>query len=166
MPVAPIPTRTRVVIFMTAHQSNDIPGTDSPLACLLPLGSSTFAERLLDSCIQAGVRHVDVVVSDYPENVRAVLGDGSAWGLHIAWHLAKNAHSAYTVLQSLNFSAEDLVVIGHAHQWIAPRILAALVENLQRQCMQTQTRSCAGRDGAANVPISLVLVPCTKMKRS
>ncbi len=119
--------RTRVVIFMTAQRATDIPGTDNRLACLLPLGSASFAERVMESCALSGVRMLDVVVSDYPESVRAVLGDGSAWGLQLRWHLAKDSASPYKVLHGLHFADGELVVIGHGHQWLSARVLRSLL---------------------------------------
>jgi len=121
--------KTRAVIFMTAQRAADIPHTDNPLACLLPFGSATFAERVMDSCATAGLRHVDVVVSECPEAVRALLGDGSAWGLTLTWHLAKDSATPYKVLHSLDFADDDLVIVGHAHQWVADRVVRALQQD-------------------------------------
>lgn len=118
--------KSRVVIFMTAQRADDIPHTDNPLACLLPFGSATFAERVLDSCAAAGVRHLDLVVSDCPEKVRARIGDGSAWGVSLAWRLVKDSATPYQVLHSLDFSDEDLVIVGHAHKWVAESAVRAL----------------------------------------
>ena len=118
----------RVVIFMTSYRPADIPGIDNPLACLLPLGSATFAEKIMETCALAGVRQVDVVISDHPESVRAILTDGSAWGLKINWHLARDTVSPYKTLRGLNFADDDLVVIGHAHQWVSERVLRALLQ--------------------------------------
>lgn len=118
----------RVVIFMTSYRPADVPSIDNPLACLLPLGSATFAEKIMETCALAGVRQVDVVVSDHPESVRAMLADGSAWGLRINWHLARDTVSPYKILRGLNFNDDDLVVIGHAHQWVCERVLRALLQ--------------------------------------
>ncbi len=57
----------RVLLFMTHERPADVPGDEQPLACLLPLGTASFAERTMDSCALAGVRQLDVVVSDSPE---------------------------------------------------------------------------------------------------
>jgi len=69
-----------------------------------------------------------VVVSDSPEAVRTFLGDGSAWGLSLTWHLAKDGCAPYTVLRSLNYSDDDLVVIGHADQWVGERVIRLLLQ--------------------------------------
>lgn len=118
--------QTRLVLFMTTHRPSDIPGIDNPLACLLPLGSATFVERVMESCALTGLSHIDVVASDHPESLRAALGDGEAWGLKLTWHLAKDPVAPYKVLSSLNFADDDLIVIGHAHQWVSERLISTL----------------------------------------
>jgi NDP-sugar pyrophosphorylase family protein len=117
-----------LVIFMTARRAPDIPKLDNPLACLLPLGSATFAERVIQSCALAGVKHIHVVVSDCPEAARALLGDGSAWGLSLTWHLAKDGSAPYTVLRSLSLADAERVVVGHADHWISEHGVRSLLQ--------------------------------------
>lgn len=121
------PRPTRVVIFTTVVQHVDIPGDDN-LACLLTLGTATFIQRVMDSCALAGVREVDLVVSEQPEMLRKVLHDGGPWGIRINWHYAKNTASPYTVLRGMGLDATDRVLIGHAHQWVASRIISELLQ--------------------------------------
>ena len=119
----------RVLVFMTARTVPDIPGTDHPLACLLPLGTATFAERLMDSCAQAGLREIDLVVSEHPESLRERLGDGSRWGLRLHWHLAKETATPYTVLQGLHLPGNERVLLGHGHRWVSERVLRTLAQH-------------------------------------
>lgn len=117
----------RVVLFMTTPSAADIPAGAHSLACLLTLGTSTFAERLMHSCAQAGLREIDVVVSESPESVRERLGNGSQWGLKLTWHLAKDTATPYTALQGMRLRDGQRVLIGHGHRWVAERILRALM---------------------------------------
>lgn len=117
----------RVVIFMTALRGPDIPAGDNSLACLLPLGTATFAERVMDSCAQAGLREIDLVVSEQPERLRERLGDGSQWGLHLNWHLSKETATPYAVLQSLHLKSGQRLLIGHGHRWLGARVLQSLI---------------------------------------
>jgi hypothetical protein len=117
-----------VVLFMTQERPADVPGEDQLLACLLPMGTASFAERVMDSCALAGVRQVDVVVSEYPEALRQVLQDGAPWGIRIHWHHAKDSASPYKVLRGMALDPAQRLVIGHAHQWVASRIVHELVQ--------------------------------------
>lgn len=119
----------RVVIFFTALRDPDIPAGDNSLACLLPFGTATFAERVLDSCSQAGLRQIDLVVSEQPESLRERLGDGSRWGLQLTWHLSKETATPYTVMQGLRLKSGQRMLIGHGHRWVAERVLRRLVEH-------------------------------------
>jgi len=127
-PVAPPAPAPRVVLFMTAPSADDIPAGDVSLGCLLPFGTSSFAERVLDSCAQAGLKDVDLVVSEHPENLRKRLGDGSQWGLKLTWHLAKMTATPYTVLRGMALPPGQRVLIGHGQRWVSERIVRALLQ--------------------------------------
>jgi hypothetical protein len=123
------PRPARVVLFMTHERAADVPGDDHRLACLLPLGTASFAERVMDSCALAGVRQLDVVVSEQPEALRAILQDGAPWGIQLRWHHAKESASPYTVLRGMGLGPQEHVVIGHAHQWVGSRIVRELMHS-------------------------------------
>ena len=125
----PSPCAARVVLFMTQERADDVPGDEHLPACLLPLGTASFAERIMDSCALAGVRQLDVVVSGHPEALRALLQDGAPWGIQLKWHHAKESASPYTVLRGMCLTSEEHVVIGHAHQWIGSRIVRELMHS-------------------------------------
>lgn len=118
----------RLVLFMTTPSAADIPCGANSLACLLPLGTSTFAERLMDSCAQAGLREIDLVVSEDPESLRERLGDGSQWGLRLAWRHAKDTATPYTVLRGIGLARGERVLLGHGHRWVAHSLLRALMQ--------------------------------------
>lgn len=119
---------SRIVLFMTQGLAADVPGHDKALACLLPLGTASFAERVMDSCALAGVRQIDVVVSEHPEALRSILQDGLPWGIRLNWHHAKESAIPYTVLRGMGLSAHENVVIGHAHQWVDSTIVHGLMQ--------------------------------------
>ncbi|WP_296509931.1 hypothetical protein [Rhodoferax sp.] len=122
------PRPIRVVLFMTQECAADVPGDEHMLACLLPLGSASFAERVMDSCALAGVRQIDVVVSEHPEALRATLQDGAPWGIQLNWQHAKESATPYTVLRGMGLAPHEQVLIGHAHQWVASRIIGELLQ--------------------------------------
>lgn len=122
------PPAPRVVIFMTAQRASDIPCGDNSLACLLPLGTATFAERVMDSCSQAGLHEIDLVLSEHPECLRERLGDGSQWGLKLNWHLAKETATPYAVLRGMSLATGQRLLIGHGHRWLSERVLQALAQ--------------------------------------
>jgi hypothetical protein len=117
----------RVVLFLTTPSASDIPLSEPQPACLLPLGHASFAERVLDSCAQAGLREIDLVASDQPERLRALLGDGWRWGLRLRWHLAKDSTTPYSLLRTLQRLGADSLLLGHAHCWLDAAALRQLL---------------------------------------
>ncbi len=57
---------------------------------------------------------MDIVASDQPEALRALLGDGSRWGMRLRWHFAADPARPYGVLRSLHLQPAQRLVIGHA----------------------------------------------------
>ena len=129
---------------MTTPSAADIPAGANSLACLLPLGTSTFAERLMDSCAQAGLREIDLVVSEDPESLRERLGDGSQWGLRLAWHHAKDTATPYTVLRGIGLPGGQQVLVGHGHRWVAHSLLHALMQEASVAICMGETLSWTG----------------------
>jgi hypothetical protein len=119
---------TRIVLFMTQERAADVPAADHLLACMLPLGTASFAERVMDSYALAGVRQIDLVVSEHPEALRAALQDGTPWGIQLNWHYARESASPYAVLRGMGLKPNEHVVIGHAHQWVSSRIVRELMQ--------------------------------------
>jgi hypothetical protein len=54
----------------------------APLA-ITPLLGNTLLGYWLESLAARGVKHVTVLASDRPDQVRAAVGDGRRWGLHV-----------------------------------------------------------------------------------
>jgi hypothetical protein len=95
---------------------------------MLPLGTASFAERVMDSCALAGVRQIDLVVSEHPEVLRAALQDGAPWGIQLNWHHARESASPYNVLRGMGLKPHEHIVVGHAHQWVSSRIVRELMQ--------------------------------------
>ncbi|MBA3269715.1 MAG: NTP transferase domain-containing protein [Acidobacteria bacterium] len=56
----------------------------------MPIGGMTIIDRILQWLQEAGVRRVVLNLHHKPETITAIVGDGSAWGLHVryAWERA------------------------------------------------------------------------------
>lgn len=117
----------RCVIFMTERCASDIPsaGHGTP-AALLPLGAWTLAEKVIESCAEAGFQDIDVVTSHAPEQLRHVLENGWRWGVRLNWHTVQDAAAPYRILRSLDLRGTGRLIIGHADRWIATTVLREL----------------------------------------
>lgn len=132
------------VIFMTAMADTTIPTSITKPACLLPMGWSSMAERMLDACAQAGMKNIDLVASDNAELICAQLGDGAQWGLRLNWHLLKDGHTPYGILRDLAKIRQGRVLVGHAHRWLCADSLVALCEKDQVAIVMEPTMRWSG----------------------
>jgi N-acetylglucosaminyldiphosphoundecaprenol N-acetyl-beta-D-mannosaminyltransferase len=104
----------RAVIFATRRAANGLPVPADTPAALLPMGCHTVIEQVMERLLHAAITEVDIVASDRPEALRALLGDGSRWGVRLHWHLAADPHRPYGVLRSPVLQHVHRLVIGHA----------------------------------------------------
>ena len=127
-PVVAAACGVRAVIFTTPRAPADVPvPADTPVA-LLPLGCQTVIEQLLANVAQAAIADVDLVVCDQPEVLRALLGDGSRWGLRLHWHLVKDPTRPYGLLASATLRQARRVVIGHTDRCPSVAMLLRLAQ--------------------------------------
>ena len=104
----------RAVIFATRRAAADLPVPADTPAALLPMGCQTVIEQIMDRLLHAAITEVDIVASDRPEALRALLGDGSRWGIRLRWHLVADPTRPYGVLRSPHFQHAHRLVVGHA----------------------------------------------------
>ncbi len=119
----------RVVLFLTTPSDTSIPGADYPLASLLPLGYAAFAEHVMQACAAAGLRDIELVASEYPERLRALLGNGARWGLRLRWHLVRDGAAPYGFLRDSLGALASRLLIGHGHQWLDTEVIRSLCQD-------------------------------------
>lgn len=123
------PDSVRAVLFLTALSDASIPGTRYPLASLLPLGHAAFAEHVVQACATAGLRDIELVASEHPEPLRALLGNGARWGLRFRWHLVRDGATPYGFLREGMGGDAGRLLIGHGHQWLDASVLGGLLRS-------------------------------------
>ena len=103
---------------MTDHRppTSDAPGprvilvaaagpSDMPLmaqrwpAARLPLVDRPFIQHLLERLVRSGFRDFEVILSQRPETVEALLADGTRWGCRIRYHLVRDPERPYGPLR-------------------------------------------------------------------
>ena len=154
------------VIFATPRVASDLPLPEDHPTALLPLGCQTLAEQLMAHLAQAAILDVELVACDQPEALRALLGDGSRWGLRLHWHLMKDPAHPYAVLDRLALRGARRLVLGHADRCPPVATLLRLAQGEQwlvragegqapawsgwgSVVPQRLPASCAGLDAAA-----------------
>lgn len=68
-------------------------------AARLPLVDRPFIQHVLERLVRFGFRDFDVILSQRPETVEGLLGDGTRWGCCIRYHLARDPQRPYGPLR-------------------------------------------------------------------
>lgn len=126
------------------------PLTDRACVALLPVVGKPVLEHTLEALVAAGIRAAVVAISPFADQVRAVSGDGSRWGMRLDYVLTQGEEDPDTVVERCQnrIQAEVLALRGDVLRG------AALGEFLQRAA-EVGGPVVQGR--AANAPISLCL---------
>lgn len=83
----------------------------SPLF-LLPLIDRPFLQHVVEFVADAGVVDgIEIVLSQAPETVEALFGDGTRWGVPITYHLVRDAARPYAALARLS---DGPLLLAHA----------------------------------------------------
>lgn len=152
----------RCVVFLTRRCAPDMPvRTPGMPAALLPLGACTFAEKVMESCAQAGIRSIDLVTSDSPELLRRVLADGWRWNVELRWHAVKDPVAPYGIFRSLGLHNAPRVIVGHGDHWIAPGVLKALADSGPAALFHSPQSTWTGWISLTGAQATALEPPCT-----
>jgi hypothetical protein len=83
-------------------------------AALLPLVDRPVIQHVIENLVGRGVTEISVVLSLYPEQFSALLGDGSRWGCRIETRLVRSEEQPYGVLRALVPGPATMLLLGHA----------------------------------------------------
>ncbi len=82
-------------------------------ASLLPLVDRPFIQHLVEFVIEGGTTRFEFVISHLPEKMEKFLEDGSRWGSQFVFHLAQDPFHPYEPLKSMEFPAEQYLLLAH-----------------------------------------------------
>lgn len=83
-------------------------------SCLMPLLDRPFVQHVIEHVAGLGVTDIQVIICPQPEDIEAVLGDGTRWGVGIQYHLARNPDRPYERLPAALLNHEGPVLLAHA----------------------------------------------------
>lgn len=114
---------TRAIIVATGADSTPA-GQQMPIPnFLLPLVDRPFIQHVVEYFIGRGVTEYDFILSDHPEKIENLLGDGKRWGARFRYHLARDSRRPYDAIKRLAEASGDRpVLLGHADRLPAVEI--------------------------------------------
>ncbi|MDG4594365.1 MAG: NDP-sugar synthase [Candidatus Contendobacter sp.] len=126
------------------------PLTERTCVALLPVVGKPVLEHTLEALVAAGVREAVIAISPFADQVRAVIGDGSRWGMRLDYVLTQGEENPDTVVERCQnrIQAEVLALRGDV-------LRGAALGEFQQRAGEVSGPVVLGRAVAA--PISLCL---------
>ncbi|MDS4028247.1 MAG: NDP-sugar synthase [Candidatus Contendobacter sp.] len=126
------------------------PLTERTCVALLPVVGKPVLELTLEALVAAGVREAVIAISPFADQVRAVIGDGSRWGMRLDYVLTQGEEDPDTVVERCQnrISAEVLALRGDV-------LRGAALGEFRQRAGEIGGPVVQGR--AVNAPISLCL---------
>jgi glucose-1-phosphate thymidylyltransferase len=123
---------------------------------LVPVANKPILFYGLESIAEAGIKEVGMIVGDTAEEIRAAVGDGSAWGLSVTYlPQLEPLGLAHCVLIAREFLGEDDVVM-YLGDNLLQQNLAHLVRRFEAD--KERARNPTLTDGAIRSPAAQILL--------
>ncbi len=107
------------LILCTDVRSGDAtPFSGRPACWMLPLVDRPFLQHVVESICAAGIRDIHIAVSHAPDAARAVLRDGTRWGVQITHHFWPDAANLCSIISRINSGNGTRWLIAWAHSCV------------------------------------------------
>jgi hypothetical protein len=100
----------RAVLIATGENPGLSVLTDGTPAPLLPLLDRSLLEYQIAVLVRQGFRRIDLILCHFPEQIEALLGEGSRWGCRLVYHLVRDPAKWSGPLRSLLRTAGPLLL--------------------------------------------------------
>ena len=97
----------RALLITTNELVERTPWGDAYPSAMMPLIDRPFIQHVVEYLVNQGFDRFDVVVCQYPEKIKALLGDGTRWGVKCKYHLVKEPSKSVQTLRCLDFGRND-----------------------------------------------------------
>ncbi|TDI47456.1 MAG: NDP-sugar synthase [Acidobacteria bacterium] len=101
----------KAVILADRSRPELKPLTERTCAALLPVGGKPLIEHTLEALFDADIREAYVVISEFPDQVEAQLGDGERWGMDLRYWLSRGDESVASICRRLRHQNEDEILL-------------------------------------------------------
>ena len=101
----------RAIIVATGRPSTPGGLAQRCPAPMLPLVGQPFMQRVVETLVTRGIKHLDFVLSDLPEKTESHFGDGVRWGATFKYHLARDPRCPYDVLRAIEFGGGNKPIL-------------------------------------------------------
>jgi len=122
----------KALLFASGTGTRLRPFTHTRMKQLLPVANRPILFFGLDAIVEAGITDVGVMIGDNGDQIRAALGDGSAWGVTLTYIFHETLGVAHGVISAESYLDGDdfLVYLGDV---LIDQTLGPLVERFARR---------------------------------
>ncbi|HTK28412.1 MAG TPA: NDP-sugar synthase [Vicinamibacterales bacterium] len=121
----------KVLLVASAAGGSLAPLADADCPALLPVAGKPVVIHALEAIAAAGLFEVVLAVRPSDTRIRAVVGDGSNWGVDVRYVLAGDDRPVASLLERLDQAGSDDLLVVHGGVFRSPGIVAAMVERAQ-----------------------------------
>lgn len=102
----------RSILIATGHQAALEPVTQHQPSVLMKILNKPIIFHVIDFLSSNGIKHCDVLVNHLPDVIEDELGDGSAWGITLSYHLVRDPQYPFDVIRNLvhNWGEESILL--------------------------------------------------------
>ena len=106
----------RAVLIASGRSADAAAIHDRLPAPLVSLVDRPFLQHVVEFLVRKGVAQIDFVLSQAPEEIERLLGEGDRWGVRFTYHLAVDPARPYGPLRAMDFGpdGERPFLLGHA----------------------------------------------------
>jgi len=109
-------------LISTQEWQEKHPGRKEQAPSLLPLMDRPFIQHVLEQLVLQGFKSFDIVLCNYPESYKSLLGDGSRWGASCRYHLVKDSEKPYRPFQFLNLPENSPILLVHTNRLVISNV--------------------------------------------
>ncbi len=97
----------RAFLITTNELAERTPWGDAYPSAMMPLIDRPFIQHVVEYLVNQGFDRFDVVLCQHPEKIKALLGDGTRWGVKFKYHLVKEPSKTILTLKCLDFDRSN-----------------------------------------------------------
>lgn len=81
---------------------------------LIPILEKPILQIIVEKLVKEGIKDIELISIDRPELIEAFLGDGSRWGCHFHYRLARDYESAGRQIKAIDLTGHDHLLLASA----------------------------------------------------
>lgn len=145
----------RVVLDATGYNPVLAPFVHHRPSPLFRIADKPILVHIIERLQTLGVRHFELILNHLPQMIEECVGEGHRWGIHINYHLARDASRPFSAITPAAYQwSERTVLMGHTDT--LPKLHPRIFEKHSQEDIQLFFHGSRGWIGWGLMPVSVV----------